>query len=149
MSTVFDDIVSGKMKSWPVWEDEKFLAFLTPFPNTPGLTVVIPKQNPGDYVFSLDRESYAEYTQAVKTAANILEKAFDIPRVALVFEGTGIAHVHAKLIPLHGKLAYETGVWSLHKEFNEEYKGWLTTAEGPKMSDERLDEIQAKIRGVQ
>jgi len=44
------------MKSWKVWEDEKFLAFLTPFPNTPGFTVVIPKQNPGDYVFSLDDE---------------------------------------------------------------------------------------------
>ena len=35
--TIFDDIVSGKMKSWKIWEDEKFLAFLTPFPNTPGL----------------------------------------------------------------------------------------------------------------
>ena len=31
--TIFDDIVSGNMKSWKVWEDEKFLAFLTPFPN--------------------------------------------------------------------------------------------------------------------
>lgn len=149
MSTIFDDIVSGKMQSWPVWEDEKFLAFLTPFPNTPGFTVVIPKQNPGDYVFSLDRELYVEYMQAVKTVANILEKAFNTPRVALVFEGTGIAHVHAKLIPLHGKLAGETGVWSPHKEFNEEYQGWLTTSEGPKMSDDRLDEIQAKIRSVQ
>ena len=48
--TIFDDIVSGNMKSWKVWEDEKFLAFLTPFPNTPGFTVVIPKQNPGDYI---------------------------------------------------------------------------------------------------
>lgn len=149
MSTIFDDIVTGNMKAWPVWEDEKFLAFLTPFPNTPGFTIVIPKQNPGDYVFSLDIGLYNEYMQAVKTVANILERAFGTPRVALIFEGTGIAHVHAKLIPLHGKLAGETGVWSPHKEFNEEYQGWLTTSEGPKMSDERLDEIQAKIRGVQ
>lgn len=147
--TIFDDIVAGTMKSWQVWEDEEFLAFLTPFPNTPGFTVVIPKQNPGDYVFSLDSELYARYMNAVKTVANILEKAFDTSRVALIFEGTGIAHVHAKLIPLHGKLADETGVWSPHKEFNEEYQGWITTAEGPKMDDERLDEIQAKIRSVQ
>ena len=34
--TIFDDIVSGTVKSWKVWEDEQFLAFLTPFPNTPG-----------------------------------------------------------------------------------------------------------------
>ncbi len=137
------------MKSWKVWEDDEFLAFLTPFPNTPGFTVVIPKQNPGDYVFSLDNEFYSRYMIAVKTVANILEKAFGTSRVALIFEGTGIAHVHAKLIPLHGKLADETGVWSPHKEFNEEYQGWLTTAEGPKMSDELLDEIQARIKKAQ
>ena len=149
MKTIFDDIVSGEMKSWKVWEDDEFLAFLTPFPNTPGFTVVIPKQNPGDYIFALDDEKYQRFMMATKTVAGLLEKALDAPRVALIFEGTGVAHVHAKLIPLHGDLANETDVWSPHKEFNEEYQGWLTTAEGPKMSDERLDEIQAKIRGVQ
>lgn len=145
MSTIFDQIVSGEMKSWKVWENDEFLAFLTPFPNTPGFTVLIPKQNPGDYVFSLDDDLYDRFLQATKTVAKLLEKAFDTSRVALVFEGTGVAHVHAKLIPLHGKLADETGVWSPHKEFNEEYQGWITTAEGPKMSDEQLDEIQKKI----
>lgn len=147
--TIFDNIVSGKTRSWQVWEDDEFLAFLTPFPNTPGFTVVIPKRNVGDYVFGTDDEFYERYMKAVKTVAKILERAFDTSRVALIFEGTGIAHVHAKLIPLHGKLADETGVWSPHREFNEEYQGWLTTAEGPKMNDERLDEIQAKIRSVQ
>lgn len=149
MSTIFDQIVSGEMKSWKVWEDDEFLAFLTTFPNTPGFTVVIPKENPGGYVFSLDDEPYGRFMRAVKTVANILEKAFDTPRVALVFEGTGVAHVHAKLIPLHGDLADQTDVWSPHKEFHEEYRGWLTTAEGPKMDDARLDEVQAKILGVQ
>ena len=149
MAILFDDIVSGKIKSWKVWENDAFLAFLTPFPNTPGFTGVIPKKNEGDYVFALDDESFVEYLLVVKKVAKILEKAFETPRVALIFEGTGVAHVHAKLIPLHGKLAGETDVWSKKTEFNEEYRGWLTTSEGPKMSDERLDEIQAKIRSVQ
>ena len=73
--TIFDDIVSGNMKSWKIWEDEKFLAFLTPFPNTPGFTVVIPKQNPGDYVFSLDDNLYSEMMLAVKKVAGILKAA--------------------------------------------------------------------------
>ncbi len=143
--TIFDDIVEGKMKSWKVWEDDKFLAFLTPFPNTPGYTVVIPKVNPGDYIFSVDDELYGEMMVAVKKVAKLLEKAFDTPRIALVFEGTGVAYVHAKLIPLHGELGARTDVWSENAVFNEEYCGWLTTAEGPKMDDARLDEIQAKI----
>ncbi len=143
--TIFDDIVEGNMKSWKIWEDEKFLAFLTPFPNTPGFTVVIPKVNPGDYIFSVDDELYVEMMVAVKKVAKLLEKAFDTPRVAMIFEGTGVAHVHAKLVPLHGDLASQTDVWSKETEFSEMYRGWLTTAEGPKMDDARLDEIQAKI----
>ena len=149
MVTIFDNLISGKIKSWKVWEDDSFLAFLTPFPITPGFTIVIPKQNISDYVFSTNINFYTSYMVAVKEVANILEKAFNPRRVALIFEGTGVAYVHAKLIPLHGKLAGETGVWSTRKEYNEENRGWLTTAEGPRMSDTQLDKIQLKIRGVQ
>jgi diadenosine tetraphosphate (Ap4A) HIT family hydrolase len=146
---IFEQIIDGEIPSWKVWEDEKHIAFLTPFPNTPGYTVVIPKKNIGGYVFKLSDEEYHAFLGAVRTVANILEKAFDTPRVALIFEGTGVDHVHAKLIPLHGKLAGETDVWSPHREFNEEYQGWLTTAEGPKMEDERLNELQERILKVQ
>ena len=148
--TIFDDIVEGNMKSWKIWEDEKFLAFLTPFPNTPGFTVVIPKANPGDYIFSVDDELYVEMMVAVKKVAKLLEKAFDTPRVAMIFEGTGVAHVHAKLVPLHGELAKGIGSPVSHEQvFNEKYLGWLTTADGPKMDDARLDEIQARILAAQ
>src|ERR1035437_1716342 len=136
--TIFDKIIKGEMKSWKVWEDEKYLAFLTPFPNTPGLTIVVPKINTGGYIFNLDNDNYVGLLEASKKVAKILEKAFSTPRVALVFEGTGVAYVHAKLYPLHGKLATETNVWSKHKEFYPEYVGYMTTVEGLKMSDEEL-----------
>lgn len=148
MSTIFDQIVSGEMPAWKIWEDDNYLAFLTPFANTPGQTVVIPKQNIGDYVFSLDDIAYIGLLNATKKVANILEKAFETPRVAMVFEGTGVAHVHAKLYPLHGKLAGETAVWSKHQEFYPEYVGYISTVEGPRMSDEELANIQQKIVGV-
>lgn len=149
MSTIFDKIVSGEMKAWVVWEDDKYMAFLTPFPNTPGFTVVIPKSNPGDYVFDLDEVTYHGLMDATKKVANLLKKALNVKRVALVFEGTGVAHVHAKLIPLHGELAGETNVFSKHTEFTNEYKGFITTAEGPKMDDAELDKIQSTIRAAQ
>jgi diadenosine tetraphosphate (Ap4A) HIT family hydrolase len=148
MSTIFDKIVSGEIPSYTVWEDDNYMAFLTPFPNTPGFTVVIPKINPGDYVFGLDDEVYHGLLDATKKVANLLEKAFNTSRVALVFEGTGVAHVHAKLIPLHGPLANETNVWSKHTEFNPEYTGHITTVEGPKMDDAELSKIQAQIKAA-
>lgn len=147
--TIFDKLISGEWKCWKVWEDEHYMAWLTPFANTQGQTVVVPKENKGDYVFSLDDEVYKGLMDAARKVAKILEKAFDTPRVAMVFEGTGVAHVHAKLYPLHGKLAGETDVWSTHVEFYPEYVGYITTVEGPKMSDEELDKIQQQILDVQ
>jgi hypothetical protein len=32
--TLFDKIIRNEIPSYKVWEDDHFLAFLTPFPNT-------------------------------------------------------------------------------------------------------------------
>jgi len=144
--TLFDKIVDGSIPSFKVWEDEAYMAFLTPFPSTPGLTVVIPKKNPGDYVFAVDDDVMTGLMLAAKKVATLLEKALGVSRVGLVFEGTGVAHLHAKLYPLHGDLAGQTNVWSKHQEFYPEYVGYFTTVEGPRMSDEQLKEIQTKIQ---
>lgn len=148
MSTIFDEIVAGTRDSWTVWEDEGHLAFLTPFPNTPGFTVVIPKTNLGDDVFELDEDGYTALLLATRTVARLLKRALGVARVALVFEGTGVAYVHAKLIPLHGPKAAETGMWGDETEFVEEYRGYLTTLEGPPMPDDELRRIQERIRSA-
>ncbi len=147
--TIFDKIVRKEIKSYVVWEDDKHLAFLTPFPNTPGVTIVIPKVNPGDYIFSINNTVYSDLMTATKKVALLLEKALDVKRIALVFEGTGVAYVHAKLYPLYGQLATQTDVWGDQTEYVDEYRGWITTLEGPEMEDAHLQLIQQKIRSAQ
>lgn len=144
--TLFDKIVAEKVPSWKVWEDARYLAFLTPFPNMLGLTLVVPKRNPGDYVFALPEQEFVALMLATRTVARILERAFDVPRVAVVFEGTGVPYVHAKLYPLHGPLGGQTGVWSKHQEFFPEYVGYLTTVEGPRLADVELNAVRDRIR---
>lgn len=145
--TIFDEIIEGNVPSWKVWEDARYLAFLTPFANTPGLTVVIPKKNPGSYVFDMDDKALAGLVAAAKRVAKLLEKALGVAKVGLVFEGEGVAHVHAKLYPMHGELNPERlAALAHHQEFYPEYPGYISTVEGPRMSDERLTEIQQKIR---
>lgn len=144
IETIFDKIVSGEMKSWIVWEDAGYIAFLTPFPNTPGFTVVIPKKNPGDNVFHIDSDVYHGLMDAAKTVANILEKAFDVQRVAMIFEGEAVPHVHAKLMPMHG-LGEPFEETKPEPKFFHQYPGYLTSLEGPKMDDDELDKIQKKI----
>jgi diadenosine tetraphosphate (Ap4A) HIT family hydrolase len=149
--TIFDEIIDGTIPSWKVWEDADYLAFLTPFANTPGLTVVIPKKNPGDYVFNLDDADLSGLVHAAKKVAKLLEAALDVKRVGLVFEGEGVAHVHAKLYPMHGNfdaahLEHTHAAVAKHQEFYPEYPGYISTVEGPRMSDEQLNEIQQKIQ---
>lgn len=144
--TIFHKIVAGEMDARIVWEDDEYMAFLTPFPNTPGFTVVIPKKDVGDYLFTLDDEAYQGLMSASKKVARKIEKAFNTSRVAMIVEGTGVAYVHVKLLPLLGELAGQTNVWSKEKEFHPEYIGHITSAEGPKMDDAELDRIQEMIK---
>jgi diadenosine tetraphosphate (Ap4A) HIT family hydrolase len=146
--TIFDKIVAKELPARIIWEDNDYMAFLTPFPNTPGVAVIIPKTNPGDYLFDLDDKLIAGFNSAAKKVAKLLEKALGVKRVAMVVEGTGVAYVHIKLYPLHGGLGERTDVWSSHQEFYPEYVGYLTTVEGPKMDDQELDRIQQKILEV-
>jgi diadenosine tetraphosphate (Ap4A) HIT family hydrolase len=147
--TLFDKILAKQIPSWTIWDDNNFLSFLTPFPNTEGACVVIPKTKPtSDYIFDIDDQMMCDLTKAAKTVAKLLEKALGVTRVAMVVEGTGVPYVHIKLYPLHGELASQTNVWSTHSEFYPNYVGYLTTVEGPKMEDGKLDEIQAKIVGA-
>ncbi|HMT19317.1 MAG TPA: HIT family protein [Candidatus Saccharibacteria bacterium] len=149
MGTIFDKIISGEWSSFKVYEDETYLAFLTPYPSTPGLTVVIPKINSGDYIFDVEDSVYHGLLDISKKIAKKIENGLGVSRVALVVEGTGVAHVHVKLYPLHGELAGKTNVWSKHVEFHPNYIGYLTTVEGPKMSDEELESIRTKIAEAQ
>jgi diadenosine tetraphosphate (Ap4A) HIT family hydrolase len=32
--TIFEKIADNEIPSWKIWEDDQFMAFLTPFPNT-------------------------------------------------------------------------------------------------------------------
>ncbi len=145
--TLFDKIIAREVPNFIVWEDEQYAAFLTPFANTPGVTVVAPKQNPGDYIFALESEQIVSLLMAAKKVAHILEKAFDVEHVALVFEGEAVPHVHAKLYPMHG-LDKDRSDFPKQQVFMAQYPGYITTVEGPKMDDADLRTIQQKIQEV-
>lgn len=147
--TIFDKIVSGEMKSWTFWEDSEYIAFLTVFPNTPGHTVVAKKSNPGDYIFSVDDESFNGIMQATRKVAKVLERAFGIDRVGMIFHGLGVPHLHAQLIPFHANLDPNKDVAEKFRAENPQFAHELTASDGPKMDDEELDKIQAKILEVQ
>lgn len=144
--TIFDKIINDEVPSWKVWEDDNYLAFLTPFASTPGVTIVIPKSNPGPYIFDLENSVYVGLMEAVKLVAKKLENAFDT-RIALVFEGTEVPYVHAKLYPMHNLEKIKENPPKLEPLFHEDYLGYINTHGGPMMGTEELDKLRDLIAG--
>ena len=143
--TIFDKIVSGEVPSYKLWEDDQYIAFLSIFPNTPGHTVVAKKQNPGDYIFTVDQDSFIGIMAAAKKVARMLEKAFDTDRVGVVIHGLGVPHLHVQLIPFHANLDPNIEVAAKYRQDHPEFAAELTAADGPKMEDNVLEKIQKKI----
>ena len=153
MKCVFCDIIEKKTPSHIIWESDTHIAFLSIFPNTPGVTVVAPKKHLSSYAFDLSEEELHQLTSACKKVGLILDKAFDIGRTAMVFEGMGVNHMHAKLFPLHGTMPHQE--WHpkpsdehIRKTFFSSYPGYLSTHDGQEASKDELKEIAQKIKKI-
>jgi len=145
---IFCKIVKGEASAHTIWENEKYLAFLSIFPNTLGTAVVISKAHYGSYAFDLPDEILRGLITATKKVAKLLDsKLKDVGRTAMVFEGFGINHVHSKLYPMHGTADMEN--WkpleSKIDKYFKKYEGYISSHDYKKESDEKLKETAKKI----
>ncbi len=146
---LFCKLIAGDVPSWIVYEDEEHVAFLTPFPNSPGFTVVVTREHQPSDVLALANDRFTKFILVAKEISTKLNVALGTNRTRLIIEGMGIDHAHIKLIPMHG---IPIGPWqpilSAQHDFFPTYQGFLTTNDGPRMSDGALTELQARIRRV-
>ena len=150
---IFCKIVNGNAPCPKIWEDKKYLAFLSIHPNTLGVSVVIPKKHFSSYVFDMPDDELRDFMVAVKKVARTLDDYFeDVGRTAMVFEGYGVDHVHAKLFPLHGTNQKE---WKpilsgpgIDKYF-EKYEGYVSSHSAGRANDKELEKLAEKIRRKQ
>lgn len=146
---IFCKIVSGESPSHKIWEDEKHLAFLSIFPNTEGTTVVITKDHQTSYAFDLPDEVLSGLILATKKVAKLLDsKLEDVGRTAMVFEGYGVDHIHAKLFPMHGTA--DMKVWknieSNVTKYFDKYEGYVSSHDYERADDAKLAELSEKLR---
>lgn len=145
---IFCKIVAGLAPCHKIWEEPHYMAFLSIFPNTDGFTVVIPKHHLSSYVFDHPAEEINGLMAAAKQVSHLLVYKFStVARVAIVFEGYGVDHLHAKLIPLHGT---KDGTW---KQFSttiktkfDKYPGYISSHDAERESDEKLAEIATLLK---
>jgi histidine triad (HIT) family protein len=144
---IFCKIVKGEIPSAKIWEDKNFIAILDVFPNTKGMTLVMPKAHYDSYAFDMPDKAYSELMLASKKVAKILDKKLKVGRTAMVMEGMGVNHVHIKLYPLHGVDKHFKEMWAKEERYFDEYQGYLMTVLGPKADPALLQELAKQIRG--
>ncbi|MCX6162367.1 MAG: HIT domain-containing protein, partial [Ignavibacteriae bacterium] len=81
---IFCKIAGGEIPSYKVWEDEEFYAFLDIFPNTRGMTLVIPKEHYDSYTFDMEDAVYSRLMLAAKKLGKKLDKSLGTQRTAMV-----------------------------------------------------------------
>jgi histidine triad (HIT) family protein len=145
---IFCKIISGESPSFKIWEDEKHLAFLSIFPNTEGFSVVIPKKHYPSYVFDLPQDIRAELVEAAGKVAKLLDEKFkDVGRTAMIFEGFGVDHIHAKLFPMHGtKMENWQQKSSNIEKYFEKYEGYVSSHDFKRADNEELARLAEKLR---
>lgn len=128
---IFCAIVRGEVSSHQVWEDSTHLAFLDTHPSHTAMTLVIPKEHVSSDVFQASNKMAAALFLAAKEVASRISEALPrTERVALVFEGLEVDHLHAKLYPLN----------------QQEHSQGLSTVDGPLAENRELEALAKKIR---
>lgn len=145
---IFCKIVKGEAPSFKIWEDEKYIAFLSIFPNTEGVSVVVPKKHYSSYAFDLPEEILGELVLAAKKVGKLLDAKLDnVGRTAMVFEGFGVDHVHAKLFPMHGtKIDSWKPIHSGIDKYFDKYEGYISSHDAGRANDEQLAALAKKIK---
>ena len=126
MSSIFTDIVEGKIPSYKIAETATCLAFLDINPNSVGHTLCIPKKEV-DLIFDLDQDLYQDLMNFSKKIATALKKAVPCERIGMSVIGLEVPHAHVHLIPINSM-----------KDVDFKHK--------KKCSHENFEEIAEKIR---
>jgi len=146
---IFCKIIKKESPSHTIWEGDKYVAFLSIFPNTEGTTVVIPKVHHTSYAFDLPDEVLSGLVLATKKVAKLLDlKLEDVGRTAMVFEGFGVDHIHAKLFPMHGTADMKKWkpIESKVDKYFDTYEGYISSHDYKRADDEQLKNLAKKIR---
>lgn len=99
---IFCRIAAGEIPAHIVYEDEQLKAFLDIHPIRAGHVLIVPKTH-HDYYDDMPPELASAVVHLGQRLGKAMKAAYDVERVAFLFTGTDVAHVHAHVLPMHEK----------------------------------------------
>lgn len=98
--TIFSAIISGRIPSFKIAENENFFSFLDISPMALGHTLVIPKKEIDNF-FDMPDDYLKEILLFAKPIAKAIEKSFPCKRCGMSVVGLEVPHAHLHLIPIN------------------------------------------------
>jgi histidine triad (HIT) family protein len=99
---IFCRIARHEIAAHIVHEDNRLIAFLDRGPIRPGHTQIVPRDH-FPYFDEAPAAIVSSMTLLGQEIAAALKRQYRVPRVAFLFTGGDIAHVHAHVVPMHEK----------------------------------------------
>jgi histidine triad (HIT) family protein len=96
---VFCRIARREIAAHIVHEDDRLIAFLDRGPIRPGHTQIVPRDH-FPYFDEAPSEVVCAIAQMGQKIARALKRLYRVPRVAFLFTGADIDHVHAHVVPM-------------------------------------------------
>lgn len=93
---IFCKIVAGEIPSYKVYEDETFMCILSIYPQSPGFTLVIPRDH---YRWVWDVPNTGKYFELAGKIAHAQRKAFNTDSIWSHIEGSEVPHAHIWVYP--------------------------------------------------
>jgi histidine triad (HIT) family protein len=101
MSTIFTQIIEGRLPARFVWKDGKCVVFLSIRPLRPGHALVVPREEV-DHWLDLDPTLLRHLTDVAQSIGRAQMAAFKPARIGLVLAGLEVPHCHFHVIPIRG-----------------------------------------------
>jgi histidine triad (HIT) family protein len=130
-------IARREMQAHVVYEDEKLLAFLDIGPIRPGHSQIIPKQH-FPYFDQAPPDVIAAIVLVGQRLATAMKRFYGVERVAFMFTGGDIAHVHAHVVPMHEKTDITSRQYIVEDE--------ITFRARPRAADAELAAVASSLR---
>lgn len=118
---LFCNIIKGEQASYTLYEDDDLKVIMDAFPNSPGHTLIIPKEHYKD-LDDIDIELLTKILKKAKDIKKLLETKLNPESIILVQnngEAEKIKHFHLHLIPIYTIVPDKT-VEEMYKLITEE-----------------------------
>jgi len=101
MTTIFTQIINGKVPARFVWKDDVCVVFLSNRPLRPGHSLVVPRAEV-DHWIDLDADTLTHLAETAQVIGRAQMAGFKPERIGMMLAGLEVPHCHFHVVPIRG-----------------------------------------------